>query len=352
MSAQRKPVLCRLKLHHEWAWFSTEDGEDYFHCAACGKVVVPERAQRKPLLCRLNLHQEWVPSVAADRDVYCYRCTDCGKERPLPPASLYAGTAVPLSPGSSAAARHAVDDTYWAPDPTGAHQLRLIRAGQWTPDVVTAGVLGSDAMSSPPTPLESRAAKPKSRSHQSEPAESLSGWPLFDWTGPATAPTRSTPSEWLPAGTYVFRSKWQTGSESWSWENPFGGPRPVWYSAVWTPSRPIFLIEDNGKRFTAVDSGTGYPAARRSRLRLHTQFGDGGLHIRATSNGAVIDVATRTRLASTYSVANQPPDRYAGDHTVVITVPNAIPMRLGVLILSYATRKKPWFEAPPIGGGG
>jgi hypothetical protein len=299
------------------------------------EVAVPERAQRKPLLCRLNLLHEWVPSVTADRDGYRYRCTDCGKESPLPPGSLYAGTAVPLSPGRSAAARHRADYTYWAPDPTGTHQLRLIRAGQWTPCVVTAGVLSLDAVSSPPKPHANRAAKPKSGSHQSQPTQSLSGWPLFDWSSPAAAPTRSTPSEWLAAGTYVFRSKWPTGT--------FQGSRPVWYSAVWTHSRPIFLIEDNGKRFTAVDSGTSYPAARRSPLRFRTQFSessDGGLRIRITSNGAVIDLATRTRIASTYSLANQPPAASTGDHTVVITVPNAIPIRLGLLTLSYATRKK------------
>jgi hypothetical protein len=148
----------------------------------------------------------------------------------------------------------------------------------------------------------------------------------------------------LAAGTYVFRSKWQTGT--------FQGLRPVWISAVWTQGRPIFLIEDNGKRFTVVDSGTIYPAARKSPLRLHTQFSDGGLNIRATSNGAVIDLATRTRIASTYSAANHPPTIGTADNTVVITVPNAIPIRLGLLTLSYATRKKPWFKGPPIGEGG
>jgi hypothetical protein len=120
------------------------------------------------------------------------------------------------------------------------------------------------------------------------------------------------------------------------------------------------LIEDNGQRFTAVDSGTSYPAARRSplRIRVRTQFsesGDGGLSIRATVKGDVIDSATGTVIASTYSVANQRPDRETGDHTVVITVPNAIPMRLALLTLSYATRKHPYFEPwlePTFGGGG
>ena len=132
-------------------------------------------------------------------------------------------------------------------------------------------------------------------------------------------------------GERVFRS---------TWERPVG----VWYSAVWAHGRPIFLIEDNGQRFTAVDSGTSYPAARRSPLRIRTQFSDSGLSIRATSNGAVTNSATGTLIASTYSVANQRPDTDTGDHTVVITVPNAIPMRLGLLTLSYATYKHPYIE--------
>jgi hypothetical protein len=298
------------------------------------EVAVSTPTPRKPVLCRLNLHR-WDrhgrherPSVNGDGDDYRH-CTAWGKVSRLPPGSLYQGTAVPLSPGRSAAASSfpqfagaypglpAVDYTCWAPDPTGTHELRLIRNARWTPYVVTAGVLSSDA--------------------------TLSGPASFDWSGPAAAPTRSTASEWLPAGTYVFRSKWQRSPGEWSRES-FQGPRPVWYSAVWTHSRPIFLIEDNGKRLTAVDTGIGYPAARKSPLRLHTQFSDSGLNIRITSNGAVIDLATRTRIASTYSVANKPPAVTTGDHTVVITVPNAIPMRLGLLTLSYATRKRPLFE--------
>jgi hypothetical protein len=100
----------------------------------------------------------------------------------------------------------------------------------------------------------------------------------------------------------------------------------------------------------ALGTATSYPAARRSPLRLRTHFsesGDGGLSIRATLKGDVIDSATGTVIASTYSVANQRPDTRAGDHTVVITVPNAIPMRLGLLTLSYATRNSPFRNTGP-----
>ena len=290
------------------------------------EVAVPGRTPRKPLLCRLDVH-EWVPSVnpnGGDNRV----CAACGKvAESLAPltirwmrSQLCEGTLDPVIDAVHSAPYEGgtgtpADGTFsWAPDPTGTHDLRLIVDGRWTSVVVTDGLLSSDA--------------------------TLSGPAWFDWTGPAAAPTRSTANEWLPAGTYVFRSKW---------EKPMGilSEQPVWYSPVWTEGRPRFLIEDNGMRFTAVDSGTSYPATRRTPRRIRTQFresGDGGLSIRATSNGAVIDSATGTLIASTYSVANQRPDTRTGDHTVVITVPNAIPMRLWPLTLSYATGKHPYIE--------
>jgi hypothetical protein len=94
-----------------------------------------------------------------------------------------------------------------------------------------------------------------------------------------------------------------------------------------------------------------YPAARRSRTGVRSHFNDTGISIHATSNGAVIESTTGISIASTYSVANQRPDEDTGDHTVVITVPNAIPTPLGLLILSYATRKRPFFRQPAGGGG-
>jgi hypothetical protein len=285
------------------------------------EVAVPGRTPRKPVLCRLDVH-EWVPSVNADGGDY-RRCTACGKvAESLAPltmrwmrSQLYEGTVDPVIDAVRSAPYEGgtgtpADGTFsWAPDPTGTHELRLIVDGRWTSIVVTAGLLSSDA--------------------------TLSGPAWFDWDGPAAAPTRSTAIEWLPAGTYVFRSKW---------EKRTGTQQPVGYSPVWAHTRPIFLIEDYGERFTAVDSGTSYPAARRSPFRIRTQFSDGGLRIRATSNGAVTESTTGTLIASTYSAANQRPDTTTGDHTIVITVPNAIPMRLGLLILSYATRKHPYIE--------
>ena len=139
-------------------------------------------------------------------------------------AELHAGTGVQLNEAGTAAT------TYWTPDPTGAHDLRLIVKGRWTPMVVTAGVPGSDP--------------------------ALSGSASFEWIGPATAPTRTTTSEWSAPGSYVFRSQWKKRSLV---------STPIWYSTVWKDNRPIYLIEDSGRRFTAVDSGTSYPAARRSR---------------------------------------------------------------------------------------
>jgi len=32
-----KPVLCRINVHHEWKWQSTEDGQRYRRCVLCGK---------------------------------------------------------------------------------------------------------------------------------------------------------------------------------------------------------------------------------------------------------------------------------------------------------------------------
>jgi hypothetical protein len=222
---------------------------------------------------------------------------------------LHRGTGVQLDRAGSAATTH------WAPDPTGTHELRLIREGLWTPMVVTAGLPSSDP--------------------------ALSGPAAFDWIVPATAPTQKAASEWFLSGTYVFRS---------TWKNPFIVPKPIWYSTVWKDNRPIFLIEDNGRLFTAFDSWKSYPAAHRSRTRIRSHFRGNGRSIRATRKGAVIDSATGTSIASTYSVANQRPDTSTGDHTVVVTVPNAIPMPLGVLILSYATRRQPFFIVE--GGGG
>jgi hypothetical protein len=218
---------------------------------------------------------------------------------------LHKGTGVQLDGAGTAATRH------WAPDPTGTYELRLIREGRWTPMVVTAGLPGSD-------PALSESAS-------------------FEWIGPATAPTRTTASDWFAPGIYVFRSTWKNR-------------KPVWYSAVWKDNHPIFLIMDNGRRFTAVDSGTSYPAARRSRTAVGSHFSDNGLTIRATRKGAVIDSSNGTTIASTYTVANQRPDINTGDHTVVIAVPNSIPTPLGLLILSYATCKRPYFESQ--GGGG
>ncbi len=34
---QRKPLLCRVNLHHHWKWSTTEDGARYRQCALCGK---------------------------------------------------------------------------------------------------------------------------------------------------------------------------------------------------------------------------------------------------------------------------------------------------------------------------
>jgi hypothetical protein len=278
----------------------------------------------KPVLCRLNMHK-WVPSVNAD-----FYCLDCGKiaESPADLDRARWRLSQRLSRGD-----HGLVDFCWVPDPTGTHELRLTISGGWTSMVVTAGVLRSDT--------------------------TLSGPASFDWTGPAPAPIRSTPSEWLPAGTYVFRSKWQPTRGFSQW---YSAARPAWYSAVWTQGRPIFLIEDEGQRFTVVDNGTSYPAARR-RLAPRPHFGDGGFSIRirttlnhpatatlnqpaTENNDDVIDSATGTVIASTYSVANQPPTTKSGDHTVVITVPNAILMRLGLLVLSYATRKMPFIREP------
>ena len=37
MPTPRKPLLCRLNMHHKWERRSTEDGKGYVKCTACGK---------------------------------------------------------------------------------------------------------------------------------------------------------------------------------------------------------------------------------------------------------------------------------------------------------------------------
>jgi hypothetical protein len=37
INVQRRPILCRLNLHHTWVMRSTEDGGRYRQCARCGK---------------------------------------------------------------------------------------------------------------------------------------------------------------------------------------------------------------------------------------------------------------------------------------------------------------------------
>jgi hypothetical protein len=37
MTSIRKPLTCRLNLHHRWRWLSTEDGGRYVQCEKCGK---------------------------------------------------------------------------------------------------------------------------------------------------------------------------------------------------------------------------------------------------------------------------------------------------------------------------
>ena len=34
---RRKPLLCRLNMHHKWVQRSTADSAGYFQCTACGK---------------------------------------------------------------------------------------------------------------------------------------------------------------------------------------------------------------------------------------------------------------------------------------------------------------------------
>ena len=43
MSTPRRPVLCRLHLHHSWRTRSTEDGGRYRQCVRCGKDQNPRR---------------------------------------------------------------------------------------------------------------------------------------------------------------------------------------------------------------------------------------------------------------------------------------------------------------------
>ncbi len=90
-------------------------------------------------------------------------------------SELHRGTGVQLDGAGTAAT------TYWAPDPTGAHDLRLIRIGRWTPMVVTAGVPGSDP--------------------------ALRGSASFEWIGPPPRqPERRRANGLPPAPTWSARS--------------------------------------------------------------------------------------------------------------------------------------------------
>jgi hypothetical protein len=174
---------------------------------------------------------KWVPSVNPDGGDY-RRCTACGKAaESLSPltmrwmrSQLYEGTVDPVIDAVRSAPYEGgtgtpADGTFsWAPDPTGTHELRLIVDGLWTSIVVTAGLLGSDA--------------------------TLSGPASFDWNGPP--PRHPIDGERAVA----------CGTTCSARNGRANGTQPVWYSPVWAHTRPIFLIEDNGQRFTAVDSGT------------------------------------------------------------------------------------------------
>ena len=37
ITTTRKPLLCRLNLHHRWRWLNTEDGGRFQQCEKCGK---------------------------------------------------------------------------------------------------------------------------------------------------------------------------------------------------------------------------------------------------------------------------------------------------------------------------
>jgi hypothetical protein len=37
ITTTRKPLTCRLNLHHRWRWLSTEDGDRYEQCEKCGR---------------------------------------------------------------------------------------------------------------------------------------------------------------------------------------------------------------------------------------------------------------------------------------------------------------------------
>ncbi|MFE4469044.1 hypothetical protein ACFRFH_09505 [Leifsonia sp. NPDC056824] len=36
-ASRRKPLLCRLNIHHHWHLESTPDGDRYMRCSKCGK---------------------------------------------------------------------------------------------------------------------------------------------------------------------------------------------------------------------------------------------------------------------------------------------------------------------------
>jgi len=43
------------------------------------ELIMPVVAPRKPLLCRLNVHHKWVRRLNPDREVYL-QCKHCGKD--------------------------------------------------------------------------------------------------------------------------------------------------------------------------------------------------------------------------------------------------------------------------------
>lgn len=233
----------------------------------------------------------------------------------------------------------------WVPDPTGRHEIRFVKNGQWTSLVMTSGVGGSD--------------------------DTLAGSSDFRWC-PNTHPvTRAGNTEWLAAGRYIFRSQSSTMRRK---------APSTRCSPVWTSGRIAFLVDSNSQTFTRVDTKLTYWWNQRQEwdgMRLFAgdhdflgttpgtmirSFRDNNRHVLASRKFnplALFDVdwaptpfmsTTGERIAEMYSVPNQHLQYKSGDDTFVLSLLRPIAAPLSLLILTYGLSKSPHLQQDTTGG--
>ena len=116
---------------------------DHFHVvvhAYAGSVIIDQKIESNSVEKTFTNFARSVDQLAKSRQMVSSSAVEGSVNRRIMRAELRRGTGVQLDGADTAAT------SYWAPDPTGAHDLRLTRMGEWTPTVVTAGAPGSDPL--------------------------------------------------------------------------------------------------------------------------------------------------------------------------------------------------------------